>query len=232
MRYVLLLTVFSVSAFADDVLVRAEAAKVTARKRGPIPVPDEASNERCFVPKFLEGAKCAEGFKLCRDGEGVGSCDGYGRMTVTLRPEFDGEPEPTGFGVNGARPGLPYSHEEGPSSEVEAAMECSSMGAGYGVISRVGETPEEAAARREAAHRQFVDSEQKRIARCEAEVKKRVARERKWQRCELLTVDACRGEAFLQCTGNTKERGLLRASWTRPKDRPASETLKVQVLRR
>lgn len=226
MRLALLLTVLSVSAFADDVLERGKAAQVTAKKRGAIPVPDDESTERCFVPKFLDGAACAEGFRLCVDGASQGSCSGYGFSTRTLRPEFDGEPSSTGSLI-----GIPYSHDEGPSAEVEASMECSGVGAGFAVMKVAGESPEQTAARRAAAQKEFEDSEQKRIAKCEADVKKRVEKQRKWQTCELLSVDACRGEAFLQCKGNAKERGLIRASWTRPKDKPASETLKIRALK-
>ncbi|MGV3620376.1 MAG: hypothetical protein ACO1OB_06150 [Archangium sp.] len=233
MRIVLLLAVFSVTAFGQDVNTRGKAAQAAAKKRGPIPVPDDDATEQCFVPKFLEGETCAEGFKLCKSGLGHASCTGYGSSTTTLQPVFEGEPSPPITDVEtGEVAGIPYFHEAGSSVDVEVDTECSLMGSGFGVIRGAGESDQTYAARREQAQKEFEAGEKVRFAKCKADVQKRIEKERSWQRCELLSVDACRGEAFLQCTGNVDERGLVRAWWTRSKNKPASETLKVQVLRK
>jgi hypothetical protein len=125
---------------------------------------------------------------------------------------------------------MPYLHEAGFSEELEVDSACRGAAFGFGVVSRPGATPEE-----QAAERARAEADAKKVAlaeqeRCAKEVHARIAKERRWQRCEVLAVDACRHEAFLQCTGNELQRGLIRASWQRPKDGPASETLKVQVL--
>ena len=126
MRALTLMTVLAGLSFAqdagvDDVLLRAHAARDEAAKRGPLRVPER---DGCFAPKGITGASCAKGFRLCREGISQGSCDGYGRENVTLRPEYEGEPAPTSIGVNGYRPGLPFFHEEGPDVELLIAMSC------------------------------------------------------------------------------------------------------------
>lgn len=221
----------SMPSLAADVWARAEAAKLASARRGPVPVPEEPKgDEACFVPAHLEGAQCAAGFKLCRDEVGRGMCDGYSVSTVTLRVQYDGEPEATSLGVDGARPGMPYAHEAGDDLELGVSMACAMNDFGYGVLSRPGETAEERAAAVERAKAAAIEQHRREYEKCAAREAKRVNAARRWQRCELLSVDACRREAFLSCKGNTGQRGLVRASWGRPKDKPASETMKVQVL--
>lgn len=220
MRFVLVLAVLSGAAFAQDALSK-------AKKRGPIPVPAAESGRECFVPKFLEGEKCAEGFQLCVETEGVGSCSGYGRTTKTLHVEYADEPTGTKPSV-----GMPYSHEAGYDEEVELSMTCRASQIGFGVALPSGLSDEARAAEKARLEAKAEKAAALEVARCEKEARARLARERKWQRCELLSVDACRREAFLQCKGNTDKRGLIRASWSQPKDKPASETVKLQVLSR
>ena len=225
---------FAQDAGVDDVLQRARAARDDAAKRGPLRVPDDEAG--CFKPKGLTGAACAKGFRLCRETIRQGSCDGYGREDSTLRPEYEGEPAPTSIGVNGFRPGLPFFHEEGPDLEMLIAVSCG-LGATLSVSAPVpaGETPAEARQREAAAQRQR-DAEATRVkqerARCEAAQRAQFAKERKWQRCELLSLDACAAEAFLSCRGNHGQRGLVRATWSRSSRKPASDTLKLEVLER
>lgn len=229
MRALLVVTVLSLPAFADDVASRAEAAKQAAGKRGAIPVVEAEAGRGCFVPKFLDGEKCAEGLRLCVEWEGQGSCDGYSRTTTTLRVEYENEPPPRVYGAFGARPGMPYAYEAGYSVELEIAMSCD-VGSGVAVVTRAGLTPEAQAAEEARAKAEAKKRQEEARARCEKAARARVEKDREWQRCELLAVDACRREAFLRCRGNALQRGLVRASWSRPKDAPASETLKVQVL--
>ncbi len=213
---------------ADDAPARGEAARALAAKQGAIPVPvDEAA--RCFVPQRMTGERCAAGFRLCREAASQGSCSGYEEETVTLRVEYEGEPEPTSLGPNGARPGMPVSVEAGYSLEFEA-MQCQTSTFGFGVVSRPGATPEERAADQARAHASAKQQHDKVVAQCVAEARVRLAKTRRWQRCTLLSVDACRREAFLDCRGNTGQRGLVRAWWSRPADVPASQTMKVHVL--
>lgn len=211
---------------ADDALSRGAAA----RSLTPIPVPVDEAN-RCFVPQRMSGQRCAEGFRLCRDVMGHGSCDGYGQETVTLRVEYEGEPEPTSSGPNGLRPGMPLSFEAGYSLELES-MSCHASMRVYGVMMRPGATLEERAVAEERARLAAKKENDEVVAKCVEEARVRLAKNRRWQRCTLLSVDACRREAFLDCKGNSGERGLVRASWSRPGDAPASETMKIKVLSR
>lgn len=226
----MLLLFVSMPSLAADVMARAEAAKKAAAKRGPIPVPEEPKpDEQCFVPAHLEGAQCAEGFKLCVEGFAHGMCDGYGSSTSNITVAYDGEPEVTD-GVLGEPTGMPFLHEAGDSVEVGVSMACSINTFGVGVVGRVGETPEERAAAVAKAEAEAAEWARKEYEKCAARETRRINKERRWQRCQLLSVDACRREAFLSCKGNTGERGLVRASWSRPQDKPANATMKLQVL--
>jgi hypothetical protein len=229
LRAFLLLGVLALPAWGQNALERGRAAR-KAFAKNPIPIPKEERD--CFVPERMSGASCAAGFQLCFEGIAQASCDGYGRETLTLRPEYEGEHAPNGFGVNGARPGMPLRFEAGYEPDFVASMACDMVSLGYGVLTTPGQTPEqreraEKRAREEAEKLQAIEHE-----KCMTREKAKVDKDRLWQRCVLLSVDACRREAFLECKGNTQQRGLVRASWSQPKDKPASETLKIEVLER
>lgn len=229
MRALVLLCVLAWPAWAQNALERGRAAR-KAFSKNPISVPGEEVD--CFVPERLTGASCAKGFQLCFDGASQGSCDGYGRETVTLRPEYENEPAPTGVGMNGERPGMPLRIEAGYSLDLVTSMACDSLASGSSVQTFPGQTPEQRAAAEKKAreeHEKFMASERE---KCRAREKAKLDKDRVWQRCVLLTIDACRREAFLECKGNTGQRGLVRASWALPRDTPASDTLKLEVLER
>lgn len=198
--------------------------------KNPVPVPREEIN--CFVPQRMTGASCSAGFRLCFDGAGEGSCDGYGRKTVTLRPEYENEAPPTGMGTNGERPGMPLIFEAGYDPGFAASMACDNIAIGYGVTTFKGQTPEQRAEAEKKAREEFQKTMAIEREKCVAAERAKVDKDRQWQRCVLLSVDACRREAFLDCKGNSKQRGLVRASWGQPKARPPSETLKIEVLER
>lgn len=230
----LLVTWASASLADDEVLARAQAAQAQAKARGPLRVPTGENAPECFVPKNLDGASCAKGLRLCRVAMGTGSCDGWSSDSVALVVEYEGEPAATQLGVNGDRGGMPFFEEAGPDLEYER-LQCGAvaMGGGGRLGVRADASDEQKAAvealnrkNAEAVERENEKAKAACLRRAEAEAK----RQRKWQRCELLSLDACRREAFLECRGNVGQRGLLRATWSRPKDRPANETLTVRAV--
>ncbi len=229
MRALLLLCLLALPAWGQTALERGRAAR-KAFAKNPVPVPKEELN--CFVPARMTGAACAAGFQLCFEGFAQGSCDGYGSEELKLRPEYEGEPEPTGLGPNGVRPGLPFRIEAGYAVDFVASMACDNVIMGYGVPTIAGQTPEQRAEAEKKAREEFQKMSRIEREKCVAKEKAKVDKDRVWQRCALLSVDACRREAFLECKGNTGARGLVRAAWGKPGDKPASETLKIEVLER
>lgn len=223
----------STSRADDGVLERAQAAQAQAKARGPLRVPTGEGAPECFVPKHLDGAACAKGLQLCRAAMSSGSCDGWSNETISLLVRYEGEPDATQLGVNGDQGGMPFFEEAGPDLEFER-MQCGAVAIGGGRLGVRADASEEQKAAIEALNRKNAEAAEREneqakaacLRRADAEVK----RQRKWQRCELLSVDACRREAFLQCRGNVGQRGLLRATWSRPKDRPANETLTVRAV--
>lgn len=217
----------------DGVLERAQAAQAQAKARGPLRVPTGEGAPECFVPKHLDGAACAKGLQLCRVAMSSGSCDGWGHETVSLLVRYEGEPAATMLGVNGDQGGMPFFEEAGPDLEYER-LQCGAQGFGVGKLAAPANATEEQRAAIEALNQKAVEDAERAMekerATCVRQAEAEVKRQRKWQRCELLSVDACRREAFLACRGNVGQRGLLRATWSRPKDRPANETLTVRAV--
>jgi hypothetical protein len=136
---------------------------------------------------------------------------------------------PTGIGNPG---GLPFFEEAGPDLSFERSL-CAGSG-GPGVTLRAPDAGDAEAASIDALNKKNAEAaaraQEKERAACLRRVEAQAKKARKWQRCELLSLDACRREAFLECRGNVGPRGLLRATWSRPKDRPAGETLTVRAV--
>lgn len=223
----------SLAARADDPLTRGQQARALAKKRGVIPVPEQD----CFVPQQLTGQSCAEGLRLCVHTAASASCDGYASERRVLFVEYADEAPQLGQPASSVSelPGLPLFFEAGADPELESDNACQwTLGVALTSVGVSGDATDEEKARAAAEQQRLRERAQREDERrreaCRAEARARVEKERRWHRCELLSVDACRREAFLSCKGNSGVRGLVRATWSRPRDGFALDTVKLQRL--
>lgn len=189
--------------FADeDAAARAKAAARWAQANGAVRLPKldyrEGKEPRCFKVKAPTPAQCSRSVWLCPQVTGHGSCSGS--STTEWSASFvESTDSPTEREIGEAFPadGKPalLSYESGD----DLTFQCESRGG----LSFSGDISGAERARKRAEWEREREAER---LRCEKRMEAQLQRARTVIKCELLTVNPCRREAFVRCSGRNVDR--------------------------